>query len=101
MNVSVLCLMLVCAVAVSRASAAESVAPTTGATCGQDSDCKLIYSSCGCEAVPVSDARERLDSDRGVDCHHNVCRSQHARAVCSSGVCTREPATWDASPRKP
>jgi len=81
--------------------AADSVAPQpVDNACRKDADCRLIYSSCTCEAVSASDPRKDLDNDHGIDCHHNVCRSEHARAVCNAGVCARDPVSRTTSPRK-
>lgn len=65
-------------------------------SCRQDSDCKLIYSSCACAAVRATDARGNLDDDHGIECAQNVCRTQKAIAICSAGMCAREPASNDA-----
>lgn len=64
------------------------------AGCGTDADCKLIYSSCSCVAVPVDDPRTFLPSN--VDCAVNRCRAEHIRATCVGQVC--EPATKDPPP---
>jgi hypothetical protein len=70
------------------------------AVCRSDADCKLIYSSCTCEAAPSDDARTVLGNDHGIDCHHNACRAANARAVCDSGRCMRIPVSFgqDAHP---
>jgi hypothetical protein len=83
---------IACAVyaCVGAASAATDDAPML-AICRSDSDCKLIYSSCTCEAVGKSDAREYLDNDHGIACNHNICRSENAKAVCDAGLCARAP----------
>lgn len=57
------------------------------ATCRHDSDCKLIYSSCTCETAGIADPRNHLDDYHGMECHHNVCRSEKAKAVCDAGIC--------------
>ncbi len=61
------------------------------ASCRVDSDCKLIYSSCSCVAVPVHDPRNFLPAN--VDCAANRCRTEHVRATCVNQVC--EPASKD------
>ncbi|HMM66351.1 MAG TPA: hypothetical protein PKC03_05365 [Dokdonella sp.] len=66
------------------------------AGCSIDADCKLIYSSCSCVAVPVSDPRVFLPAN--VDCAVNRCRAEHVRPSCVSHVC--EPASKDP-PRAP
>ncbi len=64
-------------------------------TCRTDGDCKLLYSSCSCEAVPASDPRDLLPSE--VDCAANRCRVEHTRAVCSGSACSTQ-TTPDDSP---
>lgn len=71
-------------------------AARAAAPCREDGDCKLIYSSCLCEAVPASDSRVSLPSE--VDCAANRCRVEHTRAVCRSGECAKESDPVDASP---
>ena len=52
--------------------------------CQNDSDCKLIYSSCDCAAVPNTDLRKRLPSDKL--CDLNRC-TKDVTAQCKSGKC--------------
>lgn len=56
------------------------------AQCTQDSDCKLLYSSCDCEAVPVSDSRTYLEVDE--ICKRNECTAPtEKKAVCLNNRC--------------
>jgi len=56
--------------------------------CMSDSDCKLIYNSCSCEAVLASDSRTVLEpTDRY--CDVNDCINQGTRAVCSQNRCVK------------
>ena len=55
--------------------------------CAVDTDCKLIYSNCGCAAVPVSDQRDSL-ADAAV-CKWNLCRGTGATAACGAGKCVK------------
>jgi len=57
--------------------------------CEKDSDCKLIYSGCTCEAVPVTDPRESLD-DNGKICIWNDCLGRDAYAACENNVCVKK-----------
>ena len=54
--------------------------------CTQDSDCKLIYSGCSCEAVPNSDPRTYLESD--LVCIRNDCTAPTEKAAaCINNKC--------------
>src|SRR3989338_2418895 len=54
--------------------------------CSQDSDCKLIYSSCGCEAVLNSDPRTYLEADE--ICKLNECTTPVQKsAACANNKC--------------
>ena len=61
--------------------------------CTSNSDCKLIYSSCDCEAVPINDLRVRLVSEPDVECIRNSCSAIKGQvevtAVCKSNKCIR------------
>lgn len=59
------------------------------ASCTADADCKLIYSSCDCEAVPASDPRTELPST--TMCVQNNCTNsvRTAKAVCVQNRCAR------------
>ena len=64
--------------------------------CSEDSGCRLIYSSCGCQAVVAGDPREILDPcdyDGGESCAHNSCDVDGVLAVCRWGLCTEQ---WGA-----
>ncbi len=60
-----------------------------GQECGEDSDCKLLYSNCGCGAVSASDPREDLDDENEVEiqCDVNDCMREGTKAVCLRGLC--------------
>ena len=61
------------------------------AECTVDADCKLIYSSCDCQAVPVTDPRASLDPclyDGGDVCAYNSCEGDGVQAACRDGLCT-------------
>lgn len=61
------------------------------AECRTDADCKLIYSSCSCVAVPEQDPRTFLPAN--IDCAVNRCRMEKIVPTCISQVC--EPASKD------
>lgn len=59
--------------------------------CQTNQDCKLIYSSCGCQAVPVGDQRSALDpcTYEGCQaCFTNHCHQRGVKAICDYGMCT-------------
>lgn len=59
--------------------------------CTSDTDCKLLYNSCGCQAVPSSDPRTQLTAcalGSCVDCLANRCDQAGLKAACVQGVCT-------------
>lgn len=62
--------------------------PQTAAACTADADCKILYSNCSCEAVPITDPRTEIKSD--IVCIQNSCRNeaQIATAVCENQACT-------------
>ncbi len=61
--------------------------PTLG-ECQQDSDCKLIYSSCGCESIPKSNLQTILEED--VVCKRNECSEPTLVVpVCRNNRCQR------------
>ncbi|OIP28880.1 MAG: hypothetical protein AUK47_28895 [Deltaproteobacteria bacterium CG2_30_63_29] len=58
--------------------------------CLADTDCKLLYSSCGCQAAPLSDPRTELTGcalGACVDCFANQCSELGITAKCVLGVC--------------
>ena len=55
--------------------------------CKSASDCRLIYSNCGCEAVPKTDPRQRLESP--AVCIWNICHGTRVEAECRAGRCRR------------
>ena len=66
--------------------------PNPSPECSMDSDCRLIYSSCSCAAVPINmedqKALERLPArDKNVMCFVNSCSLEHAKAICLRGSC--------------
>ena len=61
-----------------------------GRECERDAGCKLIFSSCLCEAVPAGDPRRSLPSE--VDCAVNRCGVEKTRAVCDDGECVERPS---------
>jgi len=61
--------------------------------CLSSEDCKLLYSTCGCQAVPATDTRDSLDPcdfDGGEVCSYNSCEVDGVRATCLSGLCTEQ-----------
>lgn len=62
--------------------------------CSVDSDCRLIYNDCTCEAVLKNDERGTLEGDKM--CQVNECSLRGARAVCNnSQVCVRNDSPSD------
>ncbi len=57
-----------------------------GKYCNQDSDCKLIYGSCGCEAVNVNSRKTYLD-EGDIHCLINSCLAYNATAACVDNQC--------------
>jgi len=58
--------------------------------CESAADCRLIRSSCGCQAVHVSDPREKIESCvlGGCEtCAENHCDREHIVPVCLHGQC--------------
>lgn len=71
-----------------RGCVANTVQPNDQVECQQTSDCKLIYSSCDCQAVSNNDPRTSYDED--VICVRNSCMPPTpANAVCQQGKCVR------------
>ena len=54
--------------------------------CNQDSDCKLIYGPCGCEAVSVNSRRTYLD-EGDIRCEINSCLAYNATVACVDNQC--------------
>lgn len=71
------------------------VTPKNNEFCTKNSDCKLIYSSCDCEAVPISDIRTRLedalDRDARITCIRNSCDgfTGIVTAICENSNCVK------------
>ena len=58
--------------------------------CTSNSDCKLIYSSCDCKAVPANDPRKNiLHSETDVSCRQNSCSTTKVTAICKDNKCMR------------
>jgi hypothetical protein len=58
--------------------------------CSTDADCRLIYSPCGCQAIPPGDPRTSLDPcdyDGGAVCDTNNCLVDGVLARCDGGLC--------------
>jgi len=59
--------------------------------CASSSDCKMIYNSCYCQAVPASDSRTEITScalGGCTDCMFNECEmSPRIVAACRNGQC--------------
>jgi hypothetical protein len=58
--------------------------------CESAGDCKILYSSCGCQAVVFTDPRTELDPclyDGGVLCDANTCEIDGIAAECMDGLC--------------
>lgn len=56
--------------------------------CTKDSDCKLVYGGCGCEAVSILDQRDSLD-EGSMQCIWNSCFGMNVTAVCKENKCAR------------
>ena len=56
-------------------------------SCLADSDCKLVYDNCGCEALNVNSYIHEDDRETEIMCFWNSCRGQDAVAVCTMGTC--------------
>lgn len=68
-------------------------APTFSA-CQSDTDCRLIFDSCSCLAVPAKDPRQVLEIDKKAPrlCKCNECNchpSQKVRPRCVKNQCQR------------
>jgi hypothetical protein len=65
--------------------------------CIDDEDCKIIYSSCSCEAVPIIDPRTQIDNAGLPVCEVNQCPADQARCVENKcvlpGITPRTPLT--------
>lgn len=57
--------------------------------CGVDSDCKLIYDSCDCEAVNTKNTQTYLPSHKYV-CEVNNCTTYNTTAVCENNQCIKK-----------
>ena len=56
--------------------------------CSVDSDCRLIYNDCTCEAVLTNDERGTLEGSQ--ECRVNECSIKGVRAVCNDRqVCVK------------
>jgi hypothetical protein len=58
--------------------------------CTTAADCKLIYSSCSCQAVPATDPRTSLDPclyDGNAECRSNSCIVDGVLADCRGNLC--------------
>lgn len=67
--------------------------------CIDDEDCKIIYSSCSCEAVPIADPRTQIDNAGLPICEINSCDSLYSGAVCQENKCvlaSKEPVVASA-----
>ncbi|OGR81052.1 MAG: hypothetical protein A2X32_08905 [Elusimicrobia bacterium GWC2_64_44] len=71
------------------ASAAYTARDERKGECAADKDCRLIYSNCGCAAVPAGDPRTVLDGGAAV-CKWNICHGQNTAAVCRRGRCVKD-----------
>jgi hypothetical protein len=61
--------------------------------CREDRDCKLIYSSCSCAAVPVTAQGRTLESN--AVCVVNRCTYEHVEPVCIAGACSEKKPSDD------
>lgn len=57
----------------------------TNNECRQDSECKLIYSSCNCQATLSVDPRTSYKEE--IDCIQNSCAATKTKANCVLGKC--------------
>ena len=63
--------------------------------CKVDRDCKLLFDSCSCIAVPKTDSREAWDSGKAAQCKCNSCRCNSSKpetfvkAKCVKNKCQR------------
>lgn len=69
----------------------QSVGRKQSVECLSDTDCKLIYSSCDCEAVSVNDKRDYLKEEKV--CVLNYCHLKKVKAVCLNFQCQRSDKT--------
>lgn len=67
----------------------ERVETPLSVKCIMDSDCKLIYNNCDCEAVPINDSRTFLESNQNEVCKWNICHGTNVTAVCRNNECVR------------
>jgi len=63
----------------------EVVLKVVASSCVLDSDCKLIYSDCGCLAVSANDSRTELESVG--ECSENECTQRNTVARCENKIC--------------
>lgn len=65
--------------------------------CTKDDQCRLIYNSCFCEAVPVSDIRQDLPLDPAIRCiKMNDCNiAGKMQTICEAGQCTVKAASQE------
>ena len=56
--------------------------------CMGDADCRLIYHSCDCEAIPLNDMRDYIE---GISnwCIINTCARDEIKAICRDSKCIR------------
>ena len=69
--------------------------------CEDDEDCRLLHSSCTCDAVGASDPREELDQCYlgGCDsCDENHCETELIVAACTGGQCTERRSDPEGQP---
>ena len=57
------------------------------AECDSDSDCKLIYSNCDCEATTLTDSRTSLTDNK--ICKWNICHGTNVSAICIDNKCVK------------
>lgn len=57
--------------------------------CSSDDDCKLVYSSCGCEAVKIGVSPSKLWRIAEPTCIFNKCSAYNVTATCFQNTCTR------------
>lgn len=69
--------------------------------CESDSDCRLIYSDCSCDAVTVDDPQSELTSCLlgGCEtCDQNRCEAEMIEAACVGSRCTERRGDPEGSP---
>ncbi len=58
--------------------------------CTSNDQCRTIYNTCFCEAVPIADPRQDLPLDPTIQCFRlDPCNTGAVTAVCTDGACVK------------